>query len=246
MSAIASWTALLKVIVVKCHVTLFIVCIPILILSGAVTWAINDIGLYQKGFDKYHISTKTGISSDNLTDVSRQIQRYFNSTDEPLFVKTKIFGDERILFNDREATHMRDVKKLIHLVYSLMMISGIYIVGTIIWSRISGPTWPFYTRPLIIAYGGYLTILSVLSLGFLSLTGFDKVFVTFHEISFSNDLWILDPRTDYLIMLFPFGFWFDTTIKIGLISIVISTIATVASTGVQVVANVSNNRPNKS
>ena len=246
MSAIASWTALLKVIVVKCHVTLFIVCIPILILSGAVTWAINDIGLYQKGFDKYHISTKTGISSDNLTDVSRQIQRYFNSTDEPLFVKTKIFGDERILFNDREATHMRDVKKLIHLVYSLMMISGIYIVGTIIWSRISGPTWPFYTRPLIIAYGGYLTILSVLSLGFLSLTGFDEVFVTFHEISFSNDLWILDPRTDYLIMLFPFGFWFDTTIKIGLISIVISTIATVASTGVQVVANVSNNRPNKS
>ena len=170
MSAIASWTALLKVIVVKCHVTLFIVCIPILILSGAVTWAINDIGLYQKGFDKYHISTKTGISSDNLPDVSRQIQRYFNSTDEPLFVKTKIFGDERILFNDREATHMRDVKKLIHLVYSLMMISGIYIVGTIIWSRISGPTWPFYTRPLIIAYGGYLTILSVLSLGFLSLT----------------------------------------------------------------------------
>ena len=111
MSAIASWTALLKVIVVKCHVTLFIVCIPILILSGAVTWAINDIGLYQKGFDKYHISTKTGISSDNLTDVSRQIQRYFNSPDEPLFVKTKIFGDERILFNDREATHMRDVKK---------------------------------------------------------------------------------------------------------------------------------------
>ena len=91
-----------------------------------------------------------------------------------------------------------------------------------------------------------MTILSVLSLGFLSLTGFDKVFVTFHEISFSNDLWILDPRTDYLIMLFPFGFWFDTTIKIGIISIVISTIATVASTGVQVVANVSHNRPDKS
>ena len=226
----------------KSHCTLFIVCIPILILSGAVTWAINDIGLYQKGFDKYHISTKTGISSDNLTDVSRQIQRYFNSTDEPLFVKTKILGDERILFNDREATHMRDVKKLIHLVYSLMMISGIYIVGTIIWSRISGPKWPFYTRPLIIAYGGYLTILSVLSLGFLSLTGFDKVFVTFHEISFSNDLWILDPRTDYLIMLFPFGFWFDTTIKIGLISIIVSTITATTSTGVQVVANNSSNK----
>ena len=38
----------------------------------------------------------------------------------------------------------------------------------------------------------------------------------FHLISFTNDLWILDPRRDYLIMMFPQGFFFDSTMFIAM------------------------------
>jgi len=31
-------------------------------------------------------------------------------------------------------------------------------------------------------------------------------------LSFSNEFWQLDPTRDYLIMLFPGGFWYDATI----------------------------------
>ena len=50
------------------------------------------------------------------------------------------------------------------------------------------------------------------------LVDFSEAFVRFHEMAFSNDLWILDPRTDYLIMLYPEGFWLDATLRIAMLS----------------------------
>ena len=240
MTPIKSRTVLIKHLIVKFHIISFVICIPLLVVSSTVTWAINDIGLYQKGFDKYHISLKTGISSEDLTNVGGEIQKYFNSLEEPLSVTTEIFGEERILFNNREVTHMRDVKKLIHLVYSVMIISGAYVICMITWSCISGPIFRFYIRPTIIIYGCGLTILSVVSLGILSLMGFDEIFVIFHKMSFGNDLWILDPRTDYLIMLFPLGFWFDITMKIAIISVITSLAITAASFCAQIIASAKN------
>ena len=38
----------------------------------------------------------------------------------------------------------------------------------------------------------------------------------FHLLVFSNDFWQLDPARDYLIMLFPGGFWYDVTIDCAL------------------------------
>jgi len=45
---------------------------------------------------------------------------------------------------------------------------------------------------------------------------FDQFFLQFHLLSFANDFWMLNPATDYLIMLFPQGFWFDATLVCAL------------------------------
>ena len=55
-------------------------------------------------------------------------------------------------------------------------------------------------------------LIAVAALSFLD---FGELFVRFHELSFRNDLWMLDPRRDYLLMLFPQGFWFDATLRIA-------------------------------
>jgi integral membrane protein (TIGR01906 family) len=59
-----------------------------------------------------------------------------------------------------------------------------------------------------------LTIGLVLAVGLLSLVGFDQLFLAFHLVSFSNDLWQLDPSRDYLIAMFPEGFFLDATLWI--------------------------------
>jgi integral membrane protein (TIGR01906 family) len=55
----------------------------------------------------------------------------------------------------------------------------------------------------------------VVLVGVLSLLDFDALWTRFHQIAFRNDLWLLDPRTDYLIMLFPEPFWLAATIRMA-------------------------------
>jgi integral membrane protein (TIGR01906 family) len=63
--------------------------------------------------------------------------------------------------------------------------------------------------------GATLTIAVVAGLGVLSLIDFERLFLTFHMMSFDNDLWQLDPRKDNLIRFFPFEFWFDSTVTVA-------------------------------
>ena len=44
-------------------------------------------------------------------------------------------------------------------------------------------------------------------------------FLMFHLISFSNDLWQLDPSRHYLIAMFPQNFFFDATVAIAIATI---------------------------
>ena len=60
--------------------------------------------------------------------------------------------------------------------------------------------------------GSGITLVLMLALGLGTLLGFDQLFWQFHLISFANELGQLDPARDYLIMLFPGGFWYDVTI----------------------------------
>ena len=50
-------------------------------------------------------------------------------------------------------------------------------------------------------------------LAFWALVGFERLFLLFHVVSFSNEYWILDPSKDYLIMLFPGGFFYDAALR---------------------------------
>ena len=64
-------------------------------------------------------------------------------------------------------------------------------------------------------WGGLLTLGLLIVVGLFALVGFDSLFLKFHQLSFSNDFWQLDPRRDYLIIMFPQGFWFDATMRVA-------------------------------
>ena len=88
---------------------------------------------------------------------------------------------------------MRDVKALIQKVYLVMGVAGVFllagVIGGIIWYRGSS----LDKLAMLFHWGGWLTLALVLGVGLLALTGFDTLFLWFHQISFSNDFWLLDP-----------------------------------------------------
>ena len=98
---------------------------------------------------------------------------------------------------------MRDVKHLIWWVYILGSVAAIYIVGNVaVGFRILGPGYGSILCNLTIK-GAIATIGFVGVIGITALLGFEDLFRLFHQISFRNDFWILNPSTDFLLMMFP-------------------------------------------
>ncbi len=190
---------------------LFIAAVPVFLVSGSITWAFNNIGLYEGGFEKYRIARASGITPEDLRQAAVELRAYFNSGDEPLSVHTRIYGAERELFNDKEVHHMADVKRLLWGVYAAFAVSAACLIaltaaGFGLQRRAYAPTLARRTL-----WGGGLTVGLLAAFGLAAAVGFDALFLLFHRVSFANDFWQLDPRTDYLVLLFPQGFWFDAT-----------------------------------
>ena len=201
---------------------------PLFLITSSVTWAFNSPGLYNDGFEKYSISRISGISDSELRQVGADIRSYINSGYEPLDVRTSILGTERDLFNDREVSHMKDVKQLVRGVYVLALASALYLAAMVVIG------FALYRGRFVVdlakrlAWGGGLTLVLLIVFGLVALVGFDSVFLKFHQLSFANDFWRLDPRTDYLVRIFPQDFWFDATLWVAVRAIFGALILTVA------------------
>lgn len=206
-------------IAIRMLAVLFVIAVPLFLVANSVTWAVNEPRLYHYGFDKYDISRVTGIDDEGLVAAAREIRAYFNSASEPIDIRAEIYGEERALFNQREVLHMRDVKHLIWGVYVVDLVTAIYILGFVgvgffIYRRLFTA---YFMRCLL--WGGVLTLTFVVGVGLAALVGFDSLFLLFHQLSFSNDFWKLDPSRDYLVMMFPQGFWFDATLFVALVTV---------------------------
>ncbi len=63
--------------------------------------------------------------------------------------------------------------------------------------------------------GTLLSLAAVLALGVWGLADFDGLFVTFHRVAFTNDLWLMNPATDLILRLMPTGFFVRYALLIG-------------------------------
>ena len=196
---------------------LFVVSLPVLFITTSLRWLVSDVGWYRAGFEKYGVSQTTGMSSDELAKAADQISRYLLfQRDRVDNIVVNVRGQDVLLFNDREDKHMSDVRALLGGFYTLQVTSGIYILlylaSASLWRK--RDYWRALGRQL--RWGGTLTVGLFVVFGAASFLDFDQLFLLFHEVSFSNNYWILDPRVDRLIMMFPDGFWYDSAIRLAL------------------------------
>ena len=194
---------------------LFISLVPIFLIAFSVRWVINFPLLYSYGFDQYDIPRRTGIDRAELISAGKQIRDYFNNDEEYLAVEAVVRGVRYPnIYNEREVLHMKDVKALVKGVYRVSEITGLYLLaiiigGLAIWGRRFMPS-----AARLIGWGGWSTAALLVVVGLAMTVGFDRLFLAFHLISFTNDLWQLDPRRDYLIAMFPEAFFFTATVLI--------------------------------
>jgi integral membrane protein (TIGR01906 family) len=192
----------------------FMLCLPFLLFTASLAWAINSLWLYNYGSEKYGVSQVTGLSDAELEKAYAGLVDYFNSGEEYISVTVIKDGQPFELFNYRETIHLRDVKKLIWLDYWVLLGTLVYILAyagvCLFWRR------PKYRRHLAwgVVGGSSITLGLMLALGLVSIFDFNWLYWQFHVISFTgNDFWVLDPTKDYLLMLVQ-GVQYDAVILI--------------------------------
>jgi len=198
---------------------LFILCLPALLLTASLGFALNSQWLQEYGFDKYNVSHTTGLADAELEKAASGLISYFNSDEDFIDITVIKDGQPFTLFNQQEVAHLKDVKGLVWLNYWVLLGTGIYVLlyATVSLCWLTKECWRRLARAVI--YGSGLNLGLMLVLGIMAMLDFDEFFLQFHLISFANDLWLLDPTKDYLIMLFPQGFWYDTTIFCTLLTV---------------------------
>jgi len=189
---------------------LFILCLPLLLLTASLGWAVNSLWLYKYGFEKYNVGQTTSLADSELEKAATKLISYFNSDEEYISLTVIKDGKSFELFNQQEILHLKDVKGLIWLDYRLLAGMLVYVLA---YAGVS-LFWRKDRRRLAwgVVGGSGLTLALMVALGLGALFNFDQLFLQFHFISFANELWRLDPAKDYLIMLFPQGFWYDATL----------------------------------
>lgn len=196
-------------------IVFLVLMLPAFLIASNVRLIINSSALYNYGFDKYNIPYRTGIEKDELLSAGKQIREYFNSKDEFLDVRVEFGGVTRSIYNLREITHMKDVKNLVQISYRIQEVSAIYILIFVLLGFWSNGRRFIRIISRYFAIGGAVTAGLVLSVGLLSVIGFERLFLAFHIVSFSNDLWQLDPSKDFLIAMFPEEFFFTATMMVA-------------------------------
>lgn len=164
----------------------------------------QDQAYYIAQMEKNGIPDVTGKSMDSLSEISSALRAYLKR------------GEGDILapyFSVSEIDHMVDVYALFKLMRTLtVFILGLAALCLYILSLRTG-----WRRALKMTGESAIGVLVALLLfSIIVALNFHAAWFKFHEIFFSNDLWLMDPEKDLMIQMLPEPFFFGMVKRIGL------------------------------
>lgn len=162
--------------------------------------------------DTYGFSTEERLKWGSLS-----IEYLFYDHD-PSFLQNLRFEDGTSIYNEREISHMVDVKVLLDKTLAIFYILLLVYLIVIIWfiyKKQSHQLWNAFHK------GGWITLGIIASILLAVLVSFDALFTAFHKVFFVGETWLFR-YSDTLIRLFPMRLWQDAFIFMGIITVVIA------------------------
>jgi integral membrane protein (TIGR01906 family) len=153
---------------------------------------------------------------------------YLTNNEDISYLGNLKFDDGTALYNERELSHMEDVKRVtqgaLRVWYASLAI--LLLLGVWAWFGRFASTpqwWPEYRLGLM--RGGWMMVGLAVALGLIVVTGiavnpnvFWNFFAGFHSLFFEGDSWIF-LYSDTLIRLFPIRFWQDAFLLAAVIAL---------------------------
>ena len=183
-----------------------------LVLYTADTWVKIEYGLAGFPKDLY------GFSLDDRIYWSSIDIDYLLTDAEIMYFDEFTLADGSPMHNDRELSHMQDVKDLLSTVWKVWG-SGIFVLLSL-----AALLWWMDGRAIslrAVIAGANLTILLMIMLVIFLLAAFGVLFVGFHRIFFEGSTWLF-PLSDTFIRLYPERFWRDIFALLAGVTVLLS------------------------
>ncbi len=197
---------------------IMILSICLIILIGGIRLCLThlfiDLEYNLPGFpgDKY------GFGKDIRTEYAYQSVDYLLGKVSDAEFQALTLPDGKLLFNEREISHMQDVRDLTLIVLRIGYAAlGITALGILLAVKFHWKTYLLQagsTAGLVLILFICLVILGVV-------INFNQLFTSFHSIFFEGDTWLFY-SDDSLIRLFPTPFWINIFVAIGIFSFTLS------------------------
>lgn len=152
-----------------------------------------------------------GMDRTRRLRLARAAIRYLNRPRDDAILADLDLPDGSSAFNERELSHMIDVKR----VYDRLTLTAI---GVLVIAVVGGGYLTSQGEVEEIGRGlqggGFLTLSLIAFLALWMLVGFDAFFTAFHRIFFEGGTWLFR-TSDTLIRLFPIRFWQDAGLLVA-------------------------------
>ncbi|WP_315119394.1 TIGR01906 family membrane protein [uncultured Clostridium sp.] len=188
---------------------LFSIFISLFFIISAVKLTVNFKPLYRFDIKHLNIVENSGFSIEDIKQNYNYLIKYITSHNK------EDFKIPNLPSSDEGALHFREVKNIFIKLDYLFFISSIITILALHYCKKNKD----YT---VFKYVSIFLISIPLILLITFLINFDKVFVIFHKLFFSNDYWIFDPAKDPVINMLPQDFFMHCGILINIFIIILS------------------------
>lgn len=199
--------------------------LSLLILSSVFFHVLDFEPFYNYEIEKNNIEKAVNIPKEELLPLYKVLTDYMQGKVPSIQKMASVDGVEMLMYNQREIDHMVDVKALVTKLRRVMLVLGAVFLASLFILMKFGVNW------IHLLIGQFMSTL-IIFVGFsmMALTDFTHYFIKFHELLFTNDLWLLDPMTDRMIQLLPEVFFRDMVLLMvagyGFISLLLAVLGT--------------------
>ena len=187
---------------------LMILTIPFMIYGFNFNSVAFDKDLYKEEFSKYNVYNN--LKDYNIESINNDVLNYLQSKKNNELI-------DNDFFNEREKTHLLDVKHLIEKVlasYYFSIILFLLLFSTLIFLMNFNFKAIIKNLLIILAIGSLLALLDAVIFFLLSSFNFNFVFDLFHKSFFSFGTYTFDPTYENIVVLYPQNLFFDFLVKI--------------------------------
>ena len=208
----------------RLHAFLLTIALFLILLGGAFL-GFEQIALDPAVYDRIQADIGhydyIGLSPDAQSRVNAVLADYLAGRRQDIDIEETLLGVPQQVFNADEKTHMTDVCHLFVLERTvrtsclaagciLLLVSACFARKTLHRSAV------YALKAFLLTLLALATALALL----WTMNGFERLFILFHKLLFTNDLWLMDPRTDAMIRMFPAEFFMQIAYESGISALI--------------------------